>query len=96
MAAENCDIKQGQTIVVFGCGPVGLFAIKSAFLLDAQRVIAIDTVLERLALAREAGAETLDYTDENLHCHRGSHASKHWGDERDENADEAVSNTASK
>ncbi|TCR65956.1 alcohol dehydrogenase-like protein [Rhizobium sp. BK376] len=62
MAAEICDIKQGQTIVVFGCGPVGLFAIKSAFLLGAQRVIAIDTVPERLALAREAGAETHSIT----------------------------------
>jgi threonine dehydrogenase-like Zn-dependent dehydrogenase len=45
---------------------VGLFAIKSAFLLGAERVIAIDTVPERLALARQAGAETLDYSDEDL------------------------------
>ncbi|MDP9840659.1 threonine dehydrogenase-like Zn-dependent dehydrogenase [Neorhizobium huautlense] len=66
MAAENCDIQPGQTIAVFGCGPVGLFAIKSAFLLGAERVIAIDTVPERLALARTCGAETLDYTDEDL------------------------------
>lgn len=66
MAAENCDIKQGQTVAVFGCGPVGLFAIKSAFLLGAERVIAIDTVPERLALARQSGAETLDYTDDDL------------------------------
>lgn len=66
MAAENCDIKQGQTVAVLGCGPVGLFAIKSAFLLGAERVIAIDTVPERLALARASGAETLDYTDEDL------------------------------
>jgi threonine dehydrogenase-like Zn-dependent dehydrogenase len=66
MAAENCDIKQGQTVAVFGCGPVGLFAIKSAFLLGAERVIAIDTVAERLALAQAAGAETLDYADEDL------------------------------
>jgi threonine dehydrogenase-like Zn-dependent dehydrogenase len=61
-----CDIKQGQTVAVFGCGPVGLFAIKSAFLLGAERVIAIDTVPERLALAQAAGAETLDYTDADL------------------------------
>lgn len=60
MAAENCDIKQGQTVAVFGCGPAGLFAIRSAFLLGAERVIAIDTVPERLALARASGAETLD------------------------------------
>ncbi|MFK4771548.1 zinc-binding dehydrogenase [Rhizobium sp. ZW T2_16] len=66
MAAENCDIKQGQTVAVFGCGPVGLFAIRSAFLLGAERVIAIDTVPERLALARASGAETLDYTAEDL------------------------------
>lgn len=66
MAAENCDIKQGQTVAVFGCGTVGLFAIRSAFLLGAERVIAIDTVPERLALARASGAETLDYTAEDL------------------------------
>jgi len=66
MAAENCDIKQGQTVAVFGCGPVGLFAIRSAFLLGAERVIAIDTVPERLARARASGAETLDYTAEDL------------------------------
>ena len=62
MAAEQCDIKPGQTVAVWGCGPVGLFAIKSAFLLGAERVIAIDRVPERLRLAREeCGAETLDY-----------------------------------
>jgi len=66
MAAENCDIQPGQTVAVFGCGPVGLFAIKSAFLLGAERVIAIDTVPERLALARASGAETLDYAEEDL------------------------------
>jgi threonine dehydrogenase-like Zn-dependent dehydrogenase len=61
-AAENCNIRPGDTIAVWGCGPVGLFAIKSAFLLGAARVIAIDRVPERLAMARErAGAETLDY-----------------------------------
>jgi threonine dehydrogenase-like Zn-dependent dehydrogenase len=65
-AADQCDIKPNQTIAVFGCGPVGLFAIKSAFLLGAGRVIAIDTVPERLALARQSGAETLDYTDADL------------------------------
>jgi threonine dehydrogenase-like Zn-dependent dehydrogenase len=66
MAAENCDIKPGQTVAVFGCGPVGLFAIKSAFLLGAGRVIAIDTVPERLELAGISGADVLDYTDEDL------------------------------
>ena len=52
MAADFCNIKGGETIAIWGCGPVGQFAIKSAFLLGAERVIAIDTVPERLALAR--------------------------------------------
>ncbi len=56
MAAENCAIEPGQTIAVFGCGPVGLFAIASAKLMGAARIIAIDSVPERLALARTAGA----------------------------------------
>lgn len=62
-AAENCNIQPGDTVAVFGCGPVGQFAIKSAFLLGAGRVIAIDTVPERLALARASGAETIDYAE---------------------------------
>jgi threonine dehydrogenase-like Zn-dependent dehydrogenase len=62
MAAENCDIHRGDVIAVFGCGPVGLFAIKSAFLLGAERVIAIDRFPERLELAQRAcGAETINY-----------------------------------
>ena len=52
MAADFCNIKAGDTVAVWGCGPVGQFAIRSAFLLGAERVIAIDTVPERLALAR--------------------------------------------
>jgi len=60
MAAENCEIEPGDTIAVFGCGPVGLFAIKSALLLGAERVIAIDDVPERLKLAAEIGAIVLD------------------------------------
>ena len=64
MAAEFCDIKGGETIAVFGCGPVAQFAIRSAFLLGAERVIAIDTVPERLALAKEAGAITIDFMRE--------------------------------
>lgn len=65
MAAENCDIKpgRGQSIAVWGCGPVGLFAIKSAFLLGAEQVIAIDRFPERLQLAQEAGAEALNYSE---------------------------------
>ncbi len=61
MAAENCDIKAGDTVAVWGCGPVGQFAIRSAFLLGASRVIAIDRFTERLDLAREANAEVIDY-----------------------------------
>ena len=63
MAAENCDIKRGDTVAVWGCGPVGQFAIKSAYLLGAERVIAIDRFPERLAMAAGSGkAEVLDYT----------------------------------
>lgn len=68
-AAENCNIQPGDTVAVFGCGPVGLFSIKSAFMLGAGRVIAIDVVPERLALAQASGAETLRYDDENLQQH---------------------------
>ena len=53
MAAEFCNLKGGETVAIWGCGPVGQFAIRSAFLLGAERVIAIDTVPERLALARD-------------------------------------------
>jgi threonine dehydrogenase-like Zn-dependent dehydrogenase len=60
MAAENCQIRPGDTIAVFGCGPVGQFAIRSALLLGAERVIAIDAVPERLKMAAEAGAIVLD------------------------------------
>jgi threonine dehydrogenase-like Zn-dependent dehydrogenase len=64
MAAENCDIKPGDTVAVWGCGPVGQFAIQSARLLGAERVIAIDRFPERLALAASKGkAEVLDYED---------------------------------
>jgi len=62
MAAENCAIQPGDTVAVWGCGPVGLFAIKSAYLLGAARVIAIDRFPERLAMARDkCGAEVLNY-----------------------------------
>jgi threonine dehydrogenase-like Zn-dependent dehydrogenase len=61
MAAENCGIAAGDTVAVWGCGPVGQMAIKCAYLLGAERVIAIDRVPERLAMAREqGGAETID------------------------------------
>jgi threonine dehydrogenase-like Zn-dependent dehydrogenase len=67
MAADNCAIEPGQTVAVWGCGPVGLFAMKSARLLGAERVIAIDRFPERLALARKfANAVTIDYTKTNV------------------------------
>jgi threonine dehydrogenase-like Zn-dependent dehydrogenase len=67
MAADFCNIQQGDTIAVWGCGPVGQFAIRSAFMLGAGRVIAIDTVPERLALAQSSGAETLDFMQEDIY-----------------------------
>jgi threonine dehydrogenase-like Zn-dependent dehydrogenase len=64
MGAEMCDIKPGDVIAVWGAGPVGLFAIASAYLLGAERVIAIDRFEYRLAKAREqAGAETINYEE---------------------------------
>jgi threonine dehydrogenase-like Zn-dependent dehydrogenase len=66
MAAENCHIQPGDTVAIWGCGPVGQFAIKSAYLLGAERVIAIDDVPERLQMAREqGGAETIDFSKES-------------------------------
>lgn len=64
MAAENCDIKPGHVVAVWGCGPVGQFAIQSAYLLGAERVIAIDRFPERLRMAREVSrAETINYEE---------------------------------
>jgi threonine dehydrogenase-like Zn-dependent dehydrogenase len=66
-AAEYCDIKPGGSVAVWGCGPVGQFAIRSAFLLGAERVIAIDRIPERLELARaQSGAIALNYEAINL------------------------------
>ncbi|WP_102128390.1 zinc-dependent alcohol dehydrogenase [Deinococcus planocerae] len=64
MGAENCNIHPGDVVAVFGCGPVGLFGIMSAFVLGAGRVIAIDRFPERLDLARKLGAETLNYEED--------------------------------
>lgn len=67
MAAENCNIQPGDTVAVWGCGPVGLFAIRSAWLLGAGRVIAIDRFDARLRLAREWGkAETINYEETDV------------------------------
>jgi threonine dehydrogenase-like Zn-dependent dehydrogenase len=63
MAAENCNIQPGDTIAVWGCGPVGQFAIRSAYMLGAARVIALDDIRARLELARKGGAEVLDFRD---------------------------------
>lgn len=63
MAAENCNIQPGDTVAVWGCGPVGQFAIRSAFMLGADRVIAIDRVPERLQMAAAAKAEIINYEE---------------------------------
>ncbi|MDB5366636.1 MAG: Threonine dehydrogenase [Rhodospirillales bacterium] len=63
--AENAEINEGDTVAVFGCGPVGLFAILSAKLLGATRVLAVDCLPDRLAKARELGAEIIDYEKED-------------------------------
>ncbi|HEU5131116.1 MAG TPA: zinc-dependent alcohol dehydrogenase, partial [Pyrinomonadaceae bacterium] len=67
MGAEMCDIKPGDTIAIWGCGPVGQFSIRSAFLLGAERVIAIDGVPERLRMAEQGGAETINYEEQNVY-----------------------------
>ena len=68
MAAENADIEANDTVAVWGCGPVGQFAIQSAWMLGADRVIAIDRVPERLEMAREYGdVETIDYEREDVY-----------------------------
>jgi threonine dehydrogenase-like Zn-dependent dehydrogenase len=67
MGADMCNIQPGDTIAVWGCGPVGQFAMKSAFLLGAERVIGIDRFPERLRMAREkVGAETINYEETDL------------------------------
>ncbi len=67
MAAENC-VKRGDTVAVWGCGPVAQFAIQSAWMLGAERVIAIDCVPERLALAKKyGGAETINFEENDVY-----------------------------
>jgi threonine dehydrogenase-like Zn-dependent dehydrogenase len=70
MAAQQCNIQKDDTVAIWGCGPVGQFTIRSAILLGAARVIAIDdgqNVPERLAMARAAGAITIDFRSESVH-----------------------------
>ena len=66
MAAENAQIEEGDTVAVWGCGPVGQFAIASAYMLGAARVIAIDRLPERLEMARSIGAVTVDFGEEDV------------------------------
>jgi threonine dehydrogenase-like Zn-dependent dehydrogenase len=68
MAAENADIQAGDTVAIWGCGPVGQFVIQSAWMLGAARVIAIDLVPERLEMARTKGrAEVIDTSKQNVY-----------------------------
>lgn len=67
MAAENCDIEEGDTVAVWGCGPVGLFAIQSALIMGAQQVIAIDHYPHRLELAKRLGAKVINFKDVHVH-----------------------------
>ena len=68
MAAENAGIEKGDTVAVWGCGPVAQFAIQSAWMLGAGRVIAIDRVPERLEMARKHGkAETINFDEEKVY-----------------------------
>jgi threonine dehydrogenase-like Zn-dependent dehydrogenase len=68
MAAENADIEPGDTVAVWGCGPVAQMAIQSCWMLGAGRVIAIDRVPERLEMARKHGkAETINFDQENVY-----------------------------
>ncbi|MDB6151754.1 MAG: fdhA 2 [Chthoniobacteraceae bacterium] len=68
MAAENAEIEPGDTVAVWGCGPVGQFAIQSCWMLGAGRVIAIDCVPERLAMAKQYGkAELINFMEEDVY-----------------------------
>ncbi len=64
-AADLAGITPGCAVAVFGCGPVGQFAVASAFLMDAGRVIAVDAIPSRLEMAREQGAECVDFESED-------------------------------
>ncbi|WP_020160347.1 zinc-dependent alcohol dehydrogenase [Methylobacter marinus] len=68
MAAENAQIEPGDTVAVWGCGPVAQFVIQSCWMLGAGRVIAIDRVPERLTMAQEHGkAEIIDFEEEDVY-----------------------------
>ena len=65
-AAVQCDIQPDDTVAIWGCGPVGQFAIRSALLLGAKQVIAIDRVPERLAMAQAGGAIAIDFSKDSV------------------------------
>ena len=65
-AAAQCDIEPTDTVAIWGCGPVGQMAIRSAILLGAKQVVAIDRIPERLAMAQAAGAITINFQDESV------------------------------
>src|SRR3954453_21280037 len=65
-AAVQCDIEPTDTVAIWGCGPVGQMAIRSAVLLGAKQVIAIDRVPERLSMARAGGATTLNFEEDSI------------------------------
>ncbi len=67
MAADNCNIEKGDTVAVWGAGPVGQFAARSAALLGAEKVVVIDDVPGRLKMAAEGGAITIDMSDEYVY-----------------------------
>lgn len=67
MAVENAAIEPGDTVAIWGCGPVGLFAVQCAFVMGAERVIAIDHFPHRLALARQFGAEAIDFEETEVY-----------------------------
>ena len=67
MAAENTELEYGDTVAVWGCGPVGQFTIRSLLMMGARTVIAIDEVPERLEMARAGGAEVIDFSKEKVY-----------------------------
>ena len=67
MAAENAEIEPGDTVAVWGCGPVAQMAIQSCWMLGAGRVIAIDRVPERLQMAAQGKADTIDFDKEDVY-----------------------------
>jgi len=67
MAAENAQIEEGDTVAIWGCGPVGQFTIRSAQMFGAGRVIAIDHVPERLEMARQSGVEVIDFLESDVY-----------------------------